>query len=156
MILAIFIAALIIIGVITLKSKRISLISLINSPYTLIFRFFCLFLSKEEISDVSREALEETIAEMNSELPKEVEEGMNLTSIMVESDYAINKIEVDEEIYNFNELRGSEKEIKNGIIDNLGIDADLYRKGKMGLIFEYYGNKNGERFIVKIEYTELC
>lgn len=158
-ILAILIVALIIVGYFSFRSKKesksfsfddilIGFYNILNFLYGLIYKFLNLLLNKED----RRNAIKEAIKESAEHFPMELEDGIHLTSMVVDGEYCVHKIEVDEEVVNIGELREDEKRLRD-----LAMDAKLFdlKSAELGGIFNFVGSESEETITVKMEHTEF-
>ena len=115
-------------------------------------------LSKED----ARSAIQnDVIPELNEDCPEDQGDGIILSHAYLEGDYLVCRFVLDGEEATIEALRergdAFVNEVKATIINELvknGMEA-YYMKAECGIIYEYVEQDSDEKFIVKVEYTEM-
>jgi hypothetical protein len=115
-------------------------------------------MSKEDARDNIRN---DVIPEVNKNYPEDQGDGFILTTTYLEGDYHVFRYLLDGEEATIEALRESGEtfvnEVKATIINEYAKNGtnSLYIKAEYGIIFEYVEQGSDEKFIVKVEYTEM-
>lgn len=123
-----------------------------------IVKFCGSVLSKEDARGIIRNDI---IPEINEDCPEDQGDGIILSHAYLEGDYLVCRFLLDGEEATIEALRESGEafvnEMKATIINELvknGMEA-YYMKAECGIIYEYVEQDSDEKFIVKVEYTEM-
>ena len=123
-----------------------------------IVKFCGSVLSKEDARGIIRNDI---IPEINEDCPEDQGDGIILSHAYLEGDYLVCRFLLDGEEATIEALRESGEafvnEMKATIINELvknGMEA-YYMKAEYGMIYEYVEQDSDEKFIVKVEYTEM-
>ena len=115
-------------------------------------------LSKEDARSVIQN---DVIPELNEDCPDDQGDGIILSHAYLEGDYLVCRFLLDGEEATIEALRESGEafvnEMKATIIKELEKSGSntLYMKAEYGMIYEYVEQDSDEKFIVKVEYTEM-
>lgn len=132
---------------------------------------FTITLTPEEIASMSEasqadtepaSALDALLKNANMQLPREDAQGMITEKIVVEGDYVVSMIKVDEEIYSIADLNAGKeltKEILKETLKGMGPVVDhemkVYKNAGKGIAYKYIGNKSGEVYLIEIAASDL-
>lgn len=115
-------------------------------------------VSKE---DARSTILSDLIPDINEDCPEDQGNGIILSHAYLEGDYLVCRFLLDGEEATIEALRESGdafvNEVKATIINELvknGMEA-YYMKAECGIIYEYVERDSDEKFMVKVEYTEM-
>ena len=115
-------------------------------------------LSKEDARGI---ILNDIIPEINEDCPEDQGDGIILSHVYLKEDNVVFRLLLDGEEATIEALRESGEafvnEMKATIINELvknGMEA-YYMKAECGIIYEYVEQDSDEKFIVKVEYTEM-
>ena len=115
-------------------------------------------LSKEDARGIIRNDI---IPEMNEDCPEDQGDGIILSRVYLKEDNVVFRFLLDGEEATIEALRergdAFVNEVKATIINELvknGMEA-YYMKAECGIIYEYVEQDSDEKFIVKVEYTEM-
>lgn len=98
----------------------------------------------------------------NATLPLQIEEGLTLTQLVIEGDFVVHCVTVDEEVINFDELEKLKDDLHDTLAEWLASDDEgmedflnIYRNAKKGIAYRYTGGTSGKTFMIKIPYYEI-
>lgn len=115
-------------------------------------------LSKEDARSAIRN---DVIPELNEDCPEDQGDGIILSRVYLKEDNVVFRLLLDGEEVTIEDLRESGEafvnEMKATIINELAKSGSntLYMKAEYGMIYEYVEQDSNEKFIVKVEYTEM-
>jgi hypothetical protein len=110
--------------------------------------------------DVAHQAVKELIDEINDSCPQQLQEGIILNRVYLKGKYYVYSFFVDHDVFSIEALReGGEaqaNELKAGLIkEGEELTSALLKKAEYGIINEFIDQTSHEKYIVKIEHTEL-
>ena len=108
-------------------------------------------------------ALDKALTEARKTLPKDLGNGMMLTTIEVEGDYIAYTTECNEKILDIDVLNSRKELVKKGIVESLTGSSKsqmqfflkICKIAKKGLAFKYVGKESGKVCQVEVPYDEL-
>lgn len=121
-----------------------------------LFALFCLVLLLVVSCSPSSTSLELSLREARKELPMEVDEGLVVTKILKENKNVIYVCEVDENLYDIDEIKDLKYEVKDDIIKELKSDAEtrellnLIKNTDSRLIYRYIGDRTNQKVDIVI------
>ncbi len=113
---------------------------------------------------VKSKALEKQVEVANKQLPMSAGNGITVSSVSIEGDYIVYKVDVDESLISIDLLNESVSQMKEAMkaeFINRMSDPDVQKLCKVcrdnnkGIAYHYIGNQSGEKCIVQIESNEL-
>lgn len=117
------------------------------------------FYEEEEESSTS---IENVIKYANEDLPETIDEGMILTKIVLEGDYVVYIVSIDEDVYDINEINKKKNEIKKEIKSTLITDDSdiasflkICKNYNKGIAYRYIGSDTHKTVTVYIEQSEI-
>ena len=97
----------------------------------------------------------------NAQLPALIEEGMLMHAVVLEGDFVIYDIAVDEELYSISQFNEAKKEIQNEMKKMLYQDqavlmyVDACQKAGKGIAYRYTGTTTGKVCLIEIPASEF-
>lgn len=112
----------------------------------------------------SKNLLEQAMEEVNTTLPKVIEEGLTAVKASYKNGEMVYSIIVDEDIYEFDLLKENRAEIKKSIVDEFVNDSNdvevrqlrkLLKRYNANLVYLYKGSQTGKIISITIYPSEL-
>ncbi|MBR5639937.1 MAG: hypothetical protein IKW83_09255 [Muribaculaceae bacterium] len=109
----------------------------------------------------ARKSIEIQVEAEKAVLPLKIEEGMTMTDYILEDDYVVFVIEINESLYSINTFKQNKEIMKSAIINEglrerqAQILVNMCKSANMGIIYRMIGNKSKNIFDIVISCDEL-
>ena len=103
---------------------------------------------------------DDIVTELNKEMPMFIDEGLTGTQAFAEGPNVVMEITVDEDVYDFSELKLYKSELKDmmraGMLeDGDNEDFEVLADNNVGIIYRFTGDQSGRSFDVSYSPNEL-
>ncbi|MDE6272588.1 MAG: hypothetical protein K2M31_06235 [Muribaculaceae bacterium] len=119
-------------------------------------------VEEESVAEKNLRALQSGIRQANQEFPQKIEEGLIVTEMSMEGDFVVYEVEVDEDVYDIDNLSSNRKNMRAPMLEFLNSSdpqiillKNMCIKAEKGIAYKYVGDTTGKSFYIRFSCDEL-